>query len=279
MVLDGPLHLEKAPRFRSVQDLLYSRMEACLREIESTSVRAGLRLWKLYNHGFVVRTPSVTIGFDLVPGWLLEEGAPEIVGMPSSWCERLADQVDLLTISHRHEDHWEPRIVARTLDRHAPVLADAAAAAAMPAPGPRPVLPSLDNPRFRRLSVPGGSDVEFLALPGHQGEISNSVFVIRTREGTTIVHTGDLYSESDLGWLDGVGEMFPVDLLLVNCWTLDMSRLVRGIRPCLVVAGHEVEMSHQPSHRESYWRTFQIFRDMAVDARPLFWGEGFAYAG
>lgn len=106
-----------------------------------------------------------------------------------------------------------------------------------------------------------------------------------------MLHTGDQSYEPDLGWLDRIGDHHKVDVLLANCWTQhqveelpaknwrnDLTRIIRGVRPRLTITGHEVEMSHGPDHREAYWRSFQILRDL-VDPPSLVmgWGEGFHY--
>ena len=43
-------------------------MKEAIDEIEQTEILDGARIWKLYNHGFIIRTRSVTVGFDLVRG-------------------------------------------------------------------------------------------------------------------------------------------------------------------------------------------------------------------
>jgi hypothetical protein len=65
--LDDILHIESAPRKEIVQKFFRDRMERVIVEIENTRVTSGIRVWKLYNHGFLVRTPTVSFTFDVVP--------------------------------------------------------------------------------------------------------------------------------------------------------------------------------------------------------------------
>jgi len=66
--LDDILHIESAPRKELVQAFYRKRMEGAVADIEQTKVNAGLRIWKLYDLGFLVRSPAVSITFDIVVG-------------------------------------------------------------------------------------------------------------------------------------------------------------------------------------------------------------------
>ena len=67
-LLDEPLHVLSAPIEPPVADFLNRRIQRAVGEMENEQVTSGMTLWKLYNHGFVVKTPEVTIGFDLHQG-------------------------------------------------------------------------------------------------------------------------------------------------------------------------------------------------------------------
>ena len=284
MVLDGPLHLHEAPRFASTLVFLRDRMQRTIEEIEHWEVREGARIWRLYNMGFVVRTPSASLGMDLVGGWRLEsdEGL-EYYGICEEWIARLAGQLDVLTISHCHQDHMDPLLRDLLFERGIPVLVP---------PGVYEELvdqPLLHRPdrgheltalhRHNDLSAGKAREIEYIAYPGHQGaEIPNNMYLFQTRQGATILHTGDQSGDLDWEWIDAIGDYHRVDVLIANCWTTDMARLVRGVRPGLVVTGHETEMSHGPDHREAYWRSFELFRGkLDPPSLVLCWGEGASY--
>lgn len=278
MMLDGPLHLVDANRFRSTRDFLVNRLTRAIESIEQTTVTHGARLWKLYNHGFVLRTPTVTVGMDLVRGWRFAEAKDEYYGLSAEWVERLVNQVDLLTITHNHGDHWDTLVRDRALVRGLPMIIEASIFAELPAHPlihrpPRDLIHS--QPAVLGITTGKGHAVQITVYPGHQNaETPNNVYLIRTPEGFTVMHTGDQSEDLDWHWIDGVGFHQRVDLLLPNCWSKDMARLVAGVRPRRTVFGHEVEMAHAPSNRESYWRSFQLFRGLAGPRNlVLGWGE------
>lgn len=285
-VLDGPLHLQNANRFPSVHAFLLKRLSAAVDEIETTRVLSGAVVWKLYNHGFVVRTPTVTIGVDLVRGWRVPGTALEF-GLTRDLTARLVRQLDVLAVSHYHGDHADSQVLYAALAAGVPVLADqsvfadaephallirpsrlAAEVAADPA----------TSPSFQKVRSRCGAEVQFLAYPGHQApSTTNNVFLLRAPDGFTVMHTGDQDWNPDIGWLENIGRQHTVDLLLVNCWSSNLNVMVLGARPKLVIMGHENEMNHTPDHREAFWRSFQCFRPL--ESQPyhvLCWGEGVA---
>ena len=278
MMLDGPLHLVDAGRFRSTRDFLVKRLVRAIESIEQTTVTHGARLWKLYNHGFVLRTPTVTVGMDLVRGWRFTEAKDEYYGLAPEWAERLVNQVDLLTITHNHGDHWDTVVRDRALVRGLPMMIEASIFADLPN---HPLLhrPQRDRvhsqPAVLNIMTAKEQPVQLTVYPGHQNaDVPNNVYLIRTPEGFTVMHTGDQSEDLDWHWIDGVGLHQRVDLLLPNCWSNDLARLVAGVRPRWTIFGHEVEMAHAPSNRESYWRSFQLFRGMAEPRNlVLGWGE------
>ena len=284
MLLDGPLHLVDAGRFRSTRDFLVNRLTSAIASIEQTTVTQGARLWKLYNHGFVLRTPTVTIGMDLVRGWRFTEAKDEYYGLSPEWVERLVNQVDLLTMPHNHGDHWDRVVRDRALVRGLPMIIEETIFTEL---SDHPLIhrPSraLTNSQPAGLGVTTGKGhtVQITVYPGHQNaETPNNVYLIRTPEGFTVMHTGDQSEDLDWHWIDGVRLHQRVDLLLPNCWSNDMARLVAGVRPRWTIFGHEVEMAHAPSNRESYWRSFQLFRGMAEPRNlVLGWGEEVAIDG
>ncbi|MGC4053146.1 MAG: hypothetical protein QM757_27910 [Paludibaculum sp.] len=275
--LDDVLHIESAPRKPIVQQYYKARLEAALREIETTRVTTGLRIWKLYNHGFLLRTASVSVAFDIVPG-TREPG----FNMPQEWIDRLAAQADALFISHQHGDHANQTVVRAFLALHKPVVApedvwptDPTLAKAVTH------LPRTTGPA-QTLSLANGRNLTVLPYPGHQGpRILVNVTLVTTPEGFTVVQTGDQSGSeapgSDFDWLAQIGRDHKVDILMPNCWANGLGRMVRGINPALVITGHENEMGHKVDHREDYTQTYTRLFPIRYPAIVMTWGESFLY--
>jgi hypothetical protein len=219
LTLDAVLHDEYAPSRPPVQAFLGRRIARAVEHIASTRVRSGARIWKLYNHGFVVRTASVTFAFDLVSARNVRADGFRV---PDELIERLAEECDALFVSHRHPDHADESVARAFLDRGKPVVA--------------PPEVWQERPIHARLT--------HLERVAHQEQVLSG-------------HFGDQSNSDDFAWIDGVKTRHEVDVLLPNCWTTDIVRAVAGFDPAVVVTGHENEMGHTIDHREPYWLTYQ----------------------
>lgn len=255
LLLDGVLHDIYAHHRYPVQEFFRTQMEKAIVEIEQSEIREGMCIWKMYDHGFVVRTPSVTIGFDLIrglsaraEGFLIEEET----------MTRLIDECDVLFISHYHGDHAEEWVAQSFLDQGKPVVAppqvwkDKAIHKSITHLERTPHLP-------QALPIQDGrQELKVIVYPGHQGErIENNVSLVFTPEGLSFSHMGDQSNSDDFAWIDEVAKHYQVDVLLPNCWTTDIVRVTKGYKPALVITGHENEMGHTIDHREPYWLTYQ----------------------
>jgi len=286
LMLDGVLHDVYAPYRPPVQQFFHTRMDQALGEIETTSVDEGARIWKLYNHGFVVRTATVTIGFDLIRGHSVRA---EGFALEDDIMARVVRQCDALFISHRHGDHADEWVAQAFIDQGKPVVAPPEIWVG------KPIHSKITH--FKReahtlhpLPVQNGlHELRVVLYPGHQGDnIQNNVTLVFTPEGMSFSQTGDQSNSDDFEWIDQVGQHHRVDVLMPNCWTTDIVRMILGFNPVVVITGHENEMGHTIDHREPYWLTYQ--RKVGSDrfggsrtvgySRPLVlmtWGESFHY--
>ena len=70
-----------------------------LDEILKTRVASGVRIWKVYNMGFIVKTPNHTWGFDVRSGnTITRKFTPDQLA-------KLVKILDVLFLSHNHADH------------------------------------------------------------------------------------------------------------------------------------------------------------------------------
>ncbi|MBI4875281.1 MAG: MBL fold metallo-hydrolase [Acidobacteria bacterium] len=271
--LDDVLHIESAPRKPLVQQFYRARIEKAVREIERTRVTEGMRIWKLYNHGFFVRTAGVSFAIDIVPG-TNERGFS--VDAPA--LERVADQADAFFISHLHGDHANQAVARLFLARGKPVVAPEGLWAGQAEFSKALLYPKRSTTLVHEIPIQSGrKTLKLVAYPGHQGAspIVN-VNLVTTPEGFTILHTGD-QSGGDFDWIDRIGAGHKVDVLMPNCWTTDIQRMARGVNPKLILTGHENEMGHTVDHREDYTQTYNHLFGTPYPFLVLGWGESFHY--
>lgn len=261
--IDGLVHEKKYDQSDAFLGFMNTRIEGAL-EAMKIPVVDGMKIYKLYNHGFVLRTKSVSIAFDLYQGKNLVE---------DSLMQAIVDQSDILFVSHLHQDHADTKVAEMFIKAGKPVWA--------------PTNVWEDNPSVNHIrseeildteaSLPGGT-IKVKVLPGHQGDIMNNVYHVTTPEGYSMVHTGDQFNEEDLEWVSGIKEEIgQLDVLLVNCWTLRLDEFAAGFDPKLVVPGHENEMGHTVGHREPYWQSYLLMEDMNRPYVLMTWGEFYEY--
>ena len=256
---------DDSPALHAFLDRRMTRIAALLREKPK---KKGVELFKLYNDGFIVRGGGVTVGFDLCG---TRQGVKYI---PDSLMQELVGRCDMLFISHRDPDHADAIVV------------EMASQAGIPVYGPE----DYSNGKTQKIRMEDfgsrslatrrtGTTLEVQALPGHQDDLQNNIYVVTLPNGCTVAHCGDQYSREDLVWLKDVsGKMArPLDILIIDCWAMELAETVTGFAPRLVVSGHENEMGHTIDHREAFWLTQYKFGTVNVPSVILCWGERFEY--
>ena len=263
--LDAVLHQPRNDDSAALQAFLARRISRLPAELDSPLKKKGLDLWKVYNDGFIVRSRSLTLGFDLCG----TRGGRKIV--PDSLMRELVGRCDALFISHRDPDHADRTVTAMAAEAGIPVYGpeDFRDAASVPV--------RMEDFAAADLPVRGGRTVRVHALPGHQDELQNNIYVVSFPEGCSFAHCGDQYRESDLVWLrDAAARLDKApDVLVIDCWAMDMQETILGFRPGAVVLGHENEIGHGIDHREAFWLSQYKLDAMQLPmpAYILAWGE------
>jgi L-ascorbate metabolism protein UlaG (beta-lactamase superfamily) len=278
--LDDILHIKSAPAKPLVQQYYRMRMERAVTEIEHTRVAEGMRIWKLYNHGFLVRTPTVSFTFDIVPG-TREPG----FNIPKELLERLVNQSDATFISHLHGDHANQEVARLFLANHKPVIAPEGLWADVPELADKLTYPKRSVSEVHDIRLQNGAQtLNVVSYPGHQGTpVLVNVNLVTTPEGFTVVQTGDQSGAegpgSDFDWMAQIGRDHHVDVLMPNAWANGLPRIVRGVNPELVITGHENEMGHAVDHREDYTQTYTHMFGVRYPFLVMTWGESYWYKG
>jgi L-ascorbate metabolism protein UlaG (beta-lactamase superfamily) len=303
LLFDGVLHDQYAPNRPAVQRFYHAQIERAIAAMENTRVTDGAVIWKLYNHGFVVRTATVTLAFDVyrgAPGFRVDDAAKGRTIVPSpgfplsdDLAARLVRQCDVLFVSHRHEDHADPWIARAFLDQGKPVVAPADTFEGLPIHD-RVTHLKREAHVIQRLPVQDGARVlDVVVYPGQQYQgsgLPNNVVLVFTPEGMSFAHNGDQINDpypqyqADYAWIDKVRDHHRVDVLMTNCWTDDIYRFTRGFDPKLVLPGHEDELGHQMWDRVPYWGdaeylhlTYPQLLKSKYPVLAMTWGESYHY--
>ena len=261
LTLDGYLK-DDSSRWNPDVATFYANMMGFVEAEISQPVTSGVKIWSMYNHGFIVKTPSSVFAFDLVqgyPSWKYQ--------IPNS----ILEQIQVLFLSHKHDDHWDRTIIRAITDLGGKVVA--------------PLEEKLSDQDMVYLSADEESTqvgLQIKAYDGLHGGIPVRMYVVTTPEGLTIMHTGDNQTSETLP--DGL----TVDILLLNAWVNESGSAssVVGVRNCinklnpkLTILGHIQEMGHSyiPSDPRS---RLSFEAPLAVDDGTLpgyvsvqIWGE------
>jgi L-ascorbate metabolism protein UlaG (beta-lactamase superfamily) len=276
--LDEILHIESAPKKPLVQAFYRMRLHHAIEEIEKTKVTEGIRIWRLYNHGAFVRTPTISFTFDIVPGTRTPGFALE-----PEWLERIAVQSDATFISHRHGDHANQDVARMFIAKNKPVIAPDGLWSDDPVLSKQLTYPKRTLDEVHEIKIQNDKQtLKFVTYPGHQGPpILDNVSLVFTPEDYTVLQTGDQSGDegsgTDFDWLAHIGHYHHVDVLLPNGWANDLHRIVRGVNPELVIPGHENEMSHLVPHREAYTQDYERMFGLHYPFIVMTWGESYLY--
>jgi len=258
----------------TIESLYAQRMAHMVTEFQQP-VTDGIRIWMMYNHGFVIKSPTGSFAFDL------RDGAPFPLPWNYELPQSLLDQIDILFISHEHDDHWQARV------------ADAILAA-----GGNVVYPDVAGTQYDLTAhgnVPMAPD-DNLTLSGfnitaHYGEHSapNRIYEVATPEGIRVMHTGDTQGSQ---WIPEAGTE-PVDVMLPNCWidglgvkAFSPHGLINAInqaQPKLMIPGHYARFygNRTNLHLGGYRRALAVPAGLPAesetDVQILLWGERFDY--
>ena len=259
-LLDYPLHVnnydthaapeELAAYYTSAQAYLNTARETVLTQLEANSgVTSKATIWKIYNCGIVIRTAHLTVGIDISDCPAFPAEYP--TWQPSDYT-RLAAQLDILFLTHPHDDHYALPLLRAMLDAGKPVVL----------PGPvasftqtSPLIHLVTQPNTTPQQI---GSVAFCSYPGNQGAgIPCNVYWLDI-EGFRVVHNGDNYDragEAMMATLPGAHVVFgaswndPQDLLTAT-------RKASGAAGQLFIPMHENELGHSVNHRESYHELF-----------------------
>lgn len=267
--LDDLLHDTRNDNSSALHAFLDRRIGRVAEQLQGSAKKKKVEVYKLYNDGFVVRTGGVTVGFDLCGT------RGQVKYIPDSLMQEIVGRCDALFISHRDPDHADANVVAMASGMGIPVYAPEDYDNA------QVVKVRMEDFGSRNLTLRNGQLLKVQALPGHQDHLQNNIYVVTFPGGRTVAQCGDQWNREDLPWLKSVKERLnkPLDILIIDCWALEMKSVIEGFSPRLVISGHENEMGHTIDHREAFWLTQYKLDSMSlpIPSVILCWGEGYRY--
>ncbi len=242
----------------NTKEFYTTMIQKAIQEIKHEKVDYGATVWQIYNHGWVVKTPTVTIGFDLYDFW------------NSQLFYELAELLDISFISHKHGDHSSKWLSEMLIGLKKHVVAPSEFQATW--------LNNAVRMEEGESKVIGGLDVT-----AHFGLHSVPVrqFEVTTGEGIKILHTGGNQTSETLPQIDSV------NIMLLNGWINESGRTshINGIRiaidfikPDLTLPGHILELGHIGGYMVPYADMFTVHEaELASDYEVLAWGERYHY--
>lgn len=271
-LLDQIFHDTRLDNSPYVSDFLDGRMQTVLAGLKQPLAK-GMEIYKLYNDGWIIRTPEVTIGWDIYRGRKIADSERHL--MSDSIAAALADACDIMFLTHNHGDHVDPFVIERFTSQGKPVIA------------PDEIMPDNQGVTHTRreqiweetFTAANGAALNATIIPGHQDHLQNNIYIVTTPDGYTVCSTGDQWLASDLDMMLHLqGKIPPVDVLMPICWAARLADMCRSFGAKVVLTGHENELGHHTiDHREAYWLSFNKLEDFPIPNSLMTWGECFYY--
>ena len=278
-ILDIPLSVEDtdpaAPAgfgqaWREMINSIYQPVcDEMLDEILKTRVASGVRIWKVYNMGFIVKTPNHAWGFDVRSGnTITRKFTPDQLA-------KLVKILDVLFLSHNHPDHIGTDLVREMVRAGKTVVR----------PTDDTVSELNGDPHLRNLYGRFGKAVKVdgllvRAFPGYQ-EIPNQevpccVYAV-TADGITVAHCGDNQNPQPYELLEKA--RIKPDVMMIN-GRPGFAFCLKTVQPKLALIGHEHELKHQASGRDSWSAVFKRIDDagLATPICVIDCGESISYS-
>lgn len=271
-LMDQMLHDTRLDGSRLISNFLNGRMETVLADLKQPLTK-GMKVYKLYNDGWIVRTPKVTIGWDIYRGRTIKDSEERL--MSDSIATALADACDIMFLTHNHPDHVDPFVVEKFTSKGKPVVA----ADEILADNDAVTHTRKEEIWKETFKAANGARLKATIVPGHQDHLQNNMFVVTTPDGYTVCSTGDQWLKSDLDMVLNLQDKVPaVDVLMPICWAAKLPEFCQSFGAKVVLTGHENELGHHTiDHREAYWLSYNKLEDFPLPNSLMTWGECFYY--
>lgn len=262
--------------------LVAHRLNRAIAEVRDIELaRDEVHLWQMYNHGVLIKSDEITMGFDVIV-------MPRRFGWkePEDLRDAIAQAMDVLFITHRHPDHFDCALVSDCLRLGRPVIM------------PKPLADEYGyDPNLYPVQAGDVLELYDLRIKARRGlhvwrdsldDVPLATYEVTCQSGYRFVFAGDLdYTAPVEG---GVWRKRP-DLFFVP-WRSPNARfepghpqatgtpadairlLVETVRPKALLFEHYGELEHvYDGFDPSFDLALSIQVDLGIPSDLLFWGE------
>ena len=292
-IIDYPLHFDNYSKDASLEDVrafnevVYaycaSARDRVFAEVARAKIPEGqLRLWRIYNMGFVIKGPRHTVAIDVTylpqfrdkPDRRCAPNKDFVIWKPEDW-RRLVELTDVFVLTHPHDDHYCGKGIAAYLAVGKPVVLPCGldklkVPAGVSDAGQNCIVLAHDNPE--PIDIGGVKVWNFMR---HQGKkVPCNVYLMEI-DGVRVAHNGD---NSAVEKEKMLAKCPPADVIIASTW----NRVRAMVGACAAASGfdrsksvlipsHENELTHPVSNRESYWEMYE--RKDRLGGRPFPWPQ------
>jgi len=182
-----------------------------------------LRIYSLYNMGYVICENGTKIGVDI----------------SARQSELIADKLDLLIVTHQHRDHWTPRLVEKMIQINKSVYTS------NHTEFPKGVIRVSESVDIKMKGF--GISIKLGDQSEKKGWINDNLLVeIVSSSGISILHTGDNSN------VQKIETKMPINILIahVNSYGCHIRDVIKKVQPTCVIPSHWLELSHNDNDME-----------------------------
>ena len=270
--MDAVLHDHRVDASPALHSYISDGADRIIAELEKP-VKSGLRVFYIYDMGYVLKSPDLTVAID----FSVQQG--KVFSLEQA--EMIVSKCDMMFVTHRHDDHADPKVMAMFTSA-----------------GKKVIVPADCFPENRELThlypEEGGMlsgevkfsrhrKLKYMLFPGHQNVTSKTWdqcnhVLVEFPNGVRIVHLGDQAHAEDMSWIKDVGSKAGhIDILFCTCWMQNVKAIIGAYAPEKVVVGHFNEMGHDIQRRVPYWYAYHNFGNLPQPCILMGWGEIYEY--
>lgn len=269
----------------------YQKMvDKAIAEIESTEVRNGIAVWKLYSSSFIIKTAHCIFALDFCEGPNKNQQSHTNAAFSLTTRQRgkIAGLVDYSFHSHHHHDHMSLEMVEAMVERNKKVFVTNDTLSLW-----------ADKPfrKYLKVAKEGFHQLEHLDVHVHYGkqhmednqEDECYAYVIMPGNDIRILLKGDMYDGNEFSsYLKKLEEeKLSIDIFMSSAWTGSgkdiIDEIEKKFKP-FFIPSHEWEFTHRKpgvsgTATQAYIELYKRFKKHinAGRAAILTWGEHYYF--